>query len=90
MIKLKLKKNAQKIDNFLKNFLNKQKNTMLLTPMKYGVISGGKKIRSTIIFDIGRLLKVKEKNKLEKKEILIMHEAEDYPTEWIQKMLQEF
>ena len=29
--------------------------------MKYGVISGGKKIRSTIIFDIGRLLKVKEK-----------------------------
>ena len=61
MIKFKLKNNAQKIDNFLKNFLNKQKNSLLLTPMKYGVISGGKKIRSTIIFDIGRLLKVKEK-----------------------------
>ena len=61
MIKSKLKNNAQKIDNFLKNFLNKQKNSLLLTPMKYGVISGGKKIRSTIIFDIGRLLKVKEK-----------------------------
>ena len=61
MIKFKLKNNAKKIDNFLKNFLNKQKNSLLLTPMKYGVISGGKKIRSTIIFDIGRLLKVKEK-----------------------------
>ena len=61
MIKFKLKNNAKKIDNFLKNFLNNQKNSLLLTPMKYGVISGGKKIRSTIIFDIGRLLKVKEK-----------------------------
>ena len=29
--------------------------------MKYGVISGGKKIRSTIIFDVGKLLKIKEK-----------------------------
>ena len=61
MIKLKLKKNAQKIDNFLKNFLNKQKNSMLLTPMKYGVISGGKKIRSTIIFDTGKIFNLKEK-----------------------------
>ena len=43
MIKFKLKNNAQKIDNFLKNFLNKQKNSLLLTPMKYGVISGAKK-----------------------------------------------
>ena len=33
--------------------------------MKYGVISGGKKIRSTIIFDVGRMLKVKEAIKQE-------------------------
>ena len=30
--------------------------------MKYGVISGGKKIRSTIIFDMGNYLKLKKKN----------------------------
>ena len=29
--------------------------------MKYGIISGGKKIRSTIILDVGKLLNVKEK-----------------------------
>ena len=29
--------------------------------MKYGVISGGKKIRTTIIFDSGKLLNIKEK-----------------------------
>ena len=29
--------------------------------MKYGVISGGKKIRSTIILEAGKLFKVKEK-----------------------------
>ena len=41
MVKYKLK-NAIKIDKFLINFLNKQK-TLLVSPMKYGVISGGKK-----------------------------------------------
>ena len=30
--------------------------------MKYGVISGGKKIRSTIILDTGKLIGIKEKN----------------------------
>ena len=28
--------------------------------MKYGLISGGKKIRSTIILDTGKLLNIKE------------------------------
>ncbi len=59
MIKERLKNNAQKIDKFLINFLKKQKKTLLVSPMKYGVISGGKKIRSTIIFDTGKLLKIK-------------------------------
>ena len=29
--------------------------------MKYGVLSGGKKIRSTIIFDAGKIFKIQEK-----------------------------
>ena len=70
MIKLKLKKNAQKIDNFLKNFLNNQKNSLLLTPMKYGVISGGKKIRSKILLS-SFLLKFQEVLNLNKPKLLI-------------------
>jgi len=63
MIRNKLNKNAKKIDRFLINFLQKQKNSLLVVPMKYGVISGGKKIRSTIILDTGKLFKLKN-NKL--------------------------
>ena len=62
MINSKLDKNAKKIDNFLINFLKKQKKSFLVAPMKYGVISGWKKIRSTIIFDTGKLFKIKEKS----------------------------
>ena len=58
MIKKKLTKNAKKIDEFLINFLKKQKLSLLVKPMKYGVISGGKKIRSTIILDTGKLFNV--------------------------------
>ena len=60
MVKKKLIKNAKKIDQFLVKFLNKQSNSLLVKPMKYGVISGGKKIRSTIIFDTGRIFNIKE------------------------------
>ena len=61
MIKKKLSKNAKKIDQFLINFLNRQKKSLLVKPMKYGIISGGKKIRSTIIFDTGKIFNIKEK-----------------------------
>ena len=61
MVKLKLNKNAKKIDKFLINYLKKQKKTLLVNPMKYGVISGGKKIRSTIIFDTGKILNINKK-----------------------------
>ena len=61
MIKKKLIKNAIKVDKFLINYLKKQKKTLLVKPMKYGVISGGKKIRSTIIFDFGKIFKISEK-----------------------------
>ena len=64
MVKLKLKKNAKKIDKFLLKFLKKQEKSLLIAPMKYGIVSGGKKIRSTIIFDTGKMLKVKEKKLL--------------------------
>ena len=59
MIKNKLRKNAKKVDKFLINFLRNQNNSLLISPMKYGVISGGKKIRSTLIFDAGKLFKLK-------------------------------
>ncbi len=61
MMKKKLIKNANKIDQFLIKFLNKQQSSLLVKPMKYGVISGGKKIRSTIIFDFGKIFNISEK-----------------------------
>ena len=63
MIKNRLVKNAKKIDKFLINYLKKQEYSLLINPMKYGVISGGKKIRSTIIFDVGKIFKLNQ-NKL--------------------------
>ena len=61
MMKKKLFKNSKKIDQFLVNFIKNQKNSLLVKPMKYGVISGGKKIRSTIIFEAGKIFNLKEK-----------------------------
>ena len=64
MIELKLNRYAKKVDNFLLNFLKRQSKSLLLSPMKYGAISGGKKIRSTIIFDTGKIFGLKEKKLL--------------------------
>ncbi len=64
MIKNKLRINAKIIDRFIISFLKKQKKTLLVKPMKYGIISGGKKIRSTIIFDTGKMLNVPQKKLL--------------------------
>ena len=61
MIKKKLFKNAKKIDNFLVKYLKSQNHSPLTLPMKYGVISGGKKIRSTVIFDAGKIFNISEK-----------------------------
>ena len=55
MIEKKLTSNSKKIDNFLKRYFNKQEHSSLVSPMKYGVLSGGKKIRSSIILDTGKL-----------------------------------
>ena len=59
MIKNRLIANAKKIDNFLINYLKRQNESLLLRPMKYGVIAGGKKIRSTIILNVAKIFKLK-------------------------------
>ena len=64
MIKKKLIQNAKKVDKFLIDYLNRQERSLLSFPMKYGVISGGKKIRSTVILSAGRLFNIKSKNLL--------------------------
>ena len=61
MIKNRLVKNAKKVDKFLIDYLKKQDNSLLIKPMKYGVISGGKKIRSTIRFDAGKVFNISQK-----------------------------
>ena len=58
----KLNKIAKDTNLFLKNFIKKQKKSELITPMKYGLFSGGKKIRSKILIDIGLLFKLEYKS----------------------------
>ena len=55
----KLNKIAKDTNAFLKSFINKQKKSELIVPMKYGLFSGGKKIRSKILTDIGSLFNLK-------------------------------
>ena len=57
-MKNKLIKIAKDTNIFLKNFIKKQKKTELIPAMNYGLFSGGKKIRSKILLDIGFLFKV--------------------------------
>ena len=60
----KLKKLSKRVNFYLNNYLSKFNSSELIVPMKYGVFPGGKKIRSKIIFDIGKMFKVKNKNLL--------------------------
>ena len=64
MLRNRLIRNAKKIDNFLINYLKKQNRSALIAPMKYGVISGGKKIRSTIILSAGKMFNINSKRLL--------------------------
>ena len=57
-MKKKLNKIAKDTNFFLKSFITKQKKSELIVPMKYGLFSGGKKIRSKILIDIGNLFKI--------------------------------
>ena len=61
-MKNRLVQNAKIVDKFLIQYLRRQDKSLLISPMKYGVISGGKKIRSTIIFDTGKIFNIKKKN----------------------------
>ena len=61
MIKNRLIKNAKKIDKFLINYLNRQDRSLLINPMKYGVISGGKKIRSTVMLSAGKIFNLNQR-----------------------------
>ena len=59
MIKNFLNSNAKKTDIFLKKYLNRQSNSGLMPPMKYSSLSGGKKIRSSIIIGVGKIFNIK-------------------------------
>ena len=54
----RLNKIAIDTNNFLKKYLKKENKTDLIKPMSYGLFSGGKKIRSKIIYDIGCIFKI--------------------------------
>ena len=54
----KLNKIAKDTDFFLKGFIKKQKKSELIVPMKYGLFSGGKKVRSKILIDAGSIFRI--------------------------------
>ena len=58
MIKKILNENAKKADIFLKKYLDKQPFSDLVLPMKYGSLSGGKKIRSSVVLGAGKLFNI--------------------------------
>ena len=55
---IKIEKIASDTNYFLKNFINKQSRTNLISPMSYSIFPGGKKIRSKILVDCGRIFNV--------------------------------
>ena len=57
-MKKKLNKIAKDTNLFLKKFIFNQKKTDLLNPIKYGLLPGGKKIRSKLIVDVGRIFNI--------------------------------
>jgi len=61
-MKKKLNKIAKDTNLFLSRFLSNQKRTDLIKPMRYGLLPGGKKIRSKLILDVGKIFKIKYQN----------------------------
>jgi farnesyl diphosphate synthase len=57
-MKNKLVRIAKDTNLFLKKFIKKQKKTELISAMKYGLFSDGKKIRSKILLDIGNIFRI--------------------------------
>ena len=60
-MKKKLDKVAKDTNLFLKKFILNQKKTDLLNPIKYGLLPGGKKIRSKLIVDVGKIFNIEYK-----------------------------
>ena len=55
----KLNTIANNTNSYLKSFFSKQKNnSYLLKPMKYGVFSGGKRFRSAIVVNTGKIFNI--------------------------------
>ena len=61
----KLNKIINRTNKYLYWYFSKQKNTELIKPMIYGLLPGGKKIRSKILFDVGSIFKVDKKKILQ-------------------------
>ena len=57
-----LNKVAKDTNIFLKKYLKKQKKSGLISAMNYGLFPGGKKIRSKIIIDVGKIFNVNYNN----------------------------
>ena len=57
-MKNSLKKIAKDTNIYLKKYLKNQKKSNLLNPINYGLFSGGKKFRSKILIDVGRIFNV--------------------------------
>ena len=60
-MKKELNKVAKDINQFLNSYLKKQIKTSLIAPMRYGLFPGGKKIRSKILIDVGKICNVNYK-----------------------------
>ena len=58
----KLKKISKIVNFYLNNYLSKSNYSELIAPMKYGLFPGGKKIRSKIIFDVGKIFNINNKD----------------------------
>tara|TARA_B100001121_G_C18609200_1_gene583498 strand:- start:199 stop:1071 length:873 start_codon:yes stop_codon:yes gene_type:complete len=61
-MKNKLNRVANDTNLFLKRFTISQRKSPLLKPMSYGLFSGGKKIRSKILVDVGKIFNINYKN----------------------------
>ena len=57
----KLNKIAKDTNHYLLKYLQKQNNSELIVPMKYGLFPGGKKIRSKVLVDVGRIFRINYK-----------------------------
>ena len=57
-MKKKLNKVAKDTNLFLSKFLLSQKKTDLIKSMRYGLLPGGKKVRSKLIVDVGKIFNI--------------------------------